>query len=106
MINFETFRSLYGEAKEYTDIDYYTAERGWQDWMSGLPTNEITQILSGIFEYAHEGFSAVLRHYNSLKQVSLLFAVPYDTTYKWKSGDSKPAEYTIMMMAYITMCNR
>ena len=34
MIDFDTFRTLYGEAKEYSgDEERYIMERGWQDWM-------------------------------------------------------------------------
>ena len=33
MIDFELFTRLYSEAKQYDDIDLFTSERGWQDWM-------------------------------------------------------------------------
>lgn len=103
-ISFETFRRLYSEAKEYTDIDRYTMERGWQEWMDSLSTDEIVQLLSDIYEYANDGFQAILERYKSLKEISTLFAVPYGTAQKWKSGECEPAEYTVMMMAYITLC--
>ena len=105
-INFETFCRLYSEAKENTDIDHYTLERGWQEWMDGYNTDGIVQLLHYIYECAQGGFRAVLRQYKSIKQLSTLFAVPYGTAQKWNSGECVPPEYTIMMMAYITLINK
>ena len=36
MIDFELFTRLYSEAKQYDDIDLFTSERGWQDWMDNF----------------------------------------------------------------------
>lgn len=106
MIDFEIFASLYREAKEYTDIDLYTMERGWQDWMNDLANaEEIIDMLKKIYDIANHGIDAVLSRYRSLKQVSVLYGIPYSTVQKWHSGAIVPPEYTVMMLAYITMQN-
>ena len=46
MIDFELFTRLYSEAKQYDDIDLFTSERGWQDWMDNFSTQEVIFILN------------------------------------------------------------
>ena len=41
MIDFDLFTRLYSEAKQYDDVDLFTSERGWQDWMDNFSTQEV-----------------------------------------------------------------
>ena len=105
-ISYETFARLYAEAKQYEDEEMYVMERGWQDWMNNLANaEEIVDTLKEIYDIAKHGIDAVLSRYRSLKQVSVLYGVPYSTVQKWHSGAIVPPEYTVMMFAYITMQN-
>ena len=54
MIDFELFTRLYSEAKQYDDIDLFTSERGWQDWMDNFSTQVVIFILNKIYEYSQE----------------------------------------------------
>lgn len=102
-MKFETYVRLYGEAKEYTDIDMYVMERGWQeDWMRGLDDG-IYYLLKSIYDISNNGIKAVLSKYKSLKQVSALYNIPYSTVQKWKSEETIPPEYTVIMLSYITL---
>lgn len=102
-LKFETYVRLYGEAKEYTDIDMYVMERGWQeDWMRGLDDG-IYYLLKSIYDISNNGIKAVLSRYKSLKQVSVLYKIPYSTVQKWKSEEITPPEYTVIMLSYITL---
>lgn len=104
MIDFKTFARIYAEAKQYEDEEMYVMERGWQDWMNNLANaEEIVDMLKEIFDIANHGIDAVLSRYKSLKQVSVLYGIPYSTVQKWHSGAIVPPEYTVMMLAYITI---
>ncbi len=103
-MNFKTYVKLYGEAKDYADIDMYIMERGWQGWMDSLANaDEIVALLKSIFDISNNGIKAVLSRYKSLKQVSALYNIPYSTVQKWKSGETIPPEYTVVMLSYITL---
>lgn len=104
-MKFETYVRLYEEAKEYTDIEMYVMERGWQeDWMRGLAdADEIVSLLKSIYDISNNGIKAVLSKYKSLKQVSALYNIPYSTVQKWKSEETIPPAYTVIMLSYITL---
>lgn len=104
-MKFETYVRLYAEAKEYTDIEMYVMERGWQeDWMRSLANaDEIVNLLKSIYDISNNGIKAVLSRYKSLKQVSVLYKIPYSTVQKWKSEEITPPEYTVVMLSYITL---
>ena len=59
MIDFELFTRLYSEAKQYDDIDLFTSERGWQDWMDNFSTQEVIFILNKIYEYSQESLQDI-----------------------------------------------
>ncbi len=46
--------TLYKEALEYSDIDMYITERGWQDWMDNYPNKDLGTLLSSIYNLAHK----------------------------------------------------
>lgn len=103
-MKFETFVKLYEEAKGYTDIDMYVMERVWQSWKDGFANaDEIVKLLKSVYDISNNGIKAVLSRYKSLKQVSMLYKIPYSTAQKWKSGEIAPPEYTVIMLSYITL---
>ena len=52
-MKYELFNQLYIEALEESDLEYYIAERGWQDWMEPYDAQEIADILPAIHKLAN-----------------------------------------------------
>ena len=95
MIDFKTFARLYAEAKQYEDEEMYVLANA----------EEIVDMLKEIFDIANHGIDAVLSRYKSLKQVSVLYGIPYSTVQKWHAGTIVPPEYTVMLITYVTIQN-
>lgn len=107
MINFKTFAVLYGEAKEYSDLDPYILERGWQDWMNHINKNDVAKILTDIYEMSVDGIKGVLKVSSlTLSAFARKLYVPLTTAQKWKAGDRTPPEYTMLMMSYVTLADK
>ena len=102
-IEFDMFARLYDEAKSYNNLDMYIMERGWQEWMNGLEPGTVAEVLKNIYSIAKGGFQELLSHYETLRKVSNRFGIPYSTLQRWKSGITDVPEYTLLMMAYITI---
>lgn len=102
-IEFDMFARLYDEAKIYNNLDMYIMERGWQEWMDDLEAGTVAEVLKYIYSVASDGFKELLNHYETLRKVSDKFRIPYSTLQRWKSGITDVPEYTLIMMAYITI---
>lgn len=101
MIDFNTFRTLYGEAKECADEETYIAERGWQEWMKDFANaDQIADFLRDIYNMSRNGFQAILLHFRTLHQMVDLFCMPYSTAQKWKTGVTNPTESVLLLMSY------
>nr|DAE11548.1 MAG TPA: clp gene regulator [Myoviridae sp. ct4tH12] len=105
-IDFDMFIRLYDEAKSYNNLDMYIMERGWQEWMDDLEPGTVAEVLKYIYSIAKDGFLELLNHYETLRKVSDRFGIPYSTLQRWKSGITDVPEYTLLMMAYITIINQ
>lgn len=105
-IEFDMFARLYDEAKSYNNLDMYIMERGWQEWMDDLEAGTVAEVLKYIYSIAKDGFLELLSHYETLRKVSDRFWIPYSTLQRWKSGITDVPEYTLLMMAYITIINQ
>ena len=80
MIDFNTFRALYAEAKNYDSEGKYIMERGWQEWMNGLDdADEIASMLRKIYGMANGGFSEIVSQYKNMKKMCNFFSIPYST---------------------------
>lgn len=104
-MTFKLFRTLYGEALEATDLDHYIMERGWQEWMSGMPLDTATAVLKKTYELAKapDKWEAVKSCFPSLKALSDYVGVPYSTLQKWSIGVSKPTDYMLLMLSFIVI---
>lgn len=104
MIDFNTFCTLYEDAKACDSEVKYVMERGWQEWMSEIAdTDKIADVLRRIYIMANDGFSAVVKQYKNMKQMCRLLGIPYSTAQKWSLGKQKPASYLLMLMVYATV---
>lgn len=107
MINYKTFTILYGEAKEYSNLDLYILERGWQDWMNYINKNDVAKILTDIYEMSVNDIKGILKVSSlTLSALARKFYVPLVTAQKWKAGNRTPPFYTLAMMAYITIADK
>ena len=104
MSDFNTFCTLYEDAKACDSEVKYVMERGWQEWMSEIAdTDKIADVLRRIYTMANEGFAAVVRQYKNMRQMCQLLGIPYSTAQKWSLGKQKPASYLLMLMVYATV---
>ncbi len=107
MINFDTYRALYAEAREYTNIDMYIMERGWQDWMDGMDADQIADLLRDIHAISRGGFSAAVK-IEGLKLTAFCkrYCLPYSTAQKWVGDIAAPAEYMVLHLGYSVISNK
>ena len=104
MIDFNTFCTLYEDAKACDSEVKYVTERRWEDWMNEFSdSDEIADVLRRIYTMANEGFTAVVRQYKNMRQMCQLLGIPYSTAQKWSLGKQKPASYLLMLMVYATV---
>ena len=104
MIDFNTFRTLYEDAKACDSEVKYVTERKWEDWMSEFAdTDKITDVLRSVYTMTHGGFTAVAKRYKNMRQMCEVLGVPYSTAQKWSVGQQKPAAYLLMLMVYATV---
>lgn len=100
-MNFELFVRLYGEALEYSDIDYYIAERGWQVWMEQYEVESVIEILTSIFNLSKLDIGGLRNTLNMPRaKMSKMYGIPIRTLENWDSGTSEPASYVKILIAY------
>lgn len=104
MIDFNTFCTLYEDAKACDSEVKYVTERRWEDWMNEFSdSDEIADVLRSIYTMTHGGFAAIARQYKNMRQMCELLDIPYSTAQKWSVGQQKPAAYLLMLMVYATV---
>jgi DNA-binding transcriptional regulator YiaG len=100
-MKYELFVILYSEALEYSDLDMYIAERGWQDWMNNFDEDKIGDLLSAVYDLAHKSLKDLRQDRNiSRAAFSRLYKIPIRTLEHWDAGTRKIADYTKMLIAY------
>ena len=101
LINYETFRRLYRDAVEQPNFDYYSAERGWQDWMDDRDDTEVVDILQRVYDIAQLDFAG-LRTLLGVSQATMAraYGIPLRTLESWESGERTPASYLRPLIAY------
>lgn len=100
MIDFELFTRLYSEAKQYDDIDLFTSERGWQDWMDNFSTQEVIFILNKIYEYSQESLQDIRIKLNySRVALSRAYYIPLRTLENWDRKQNMP-DYVEVLIKY------
>lgn len=114
MINYKTFTKLYKEASDYNDLDYYIAERGWEQWMDPFEENPeiIINIISLIYQYSRESIKDIRKRLGySRAQFSRTYQIPLRTLENWDVKHNLPV-YTEIIIKYtlfleeFTLCFR
>ena len=107
MIKFELFARLYRETADYTDVEMYIGERGWQsDWMDELDDAgvDIANLLLDVWALAHMDI-AQLRRRTGLSQRAFAdrYSIPSRSVENWESlgkNRHEPAGYLKMLISY------
>jgi DNA-binding transcriptional regulator YiaG len=100
-MKYELFKILYSEALEYSDVDMYIAERGWQDWMDNFDEDKIGDLLASIYELAHKSLKEIRQDRNTSRAAfSHMYSIPVRTIENWDAEKTHLNEYIKMLIAY------
>ena len=100
-MKYNLFLTLYKEALEYSDIDMYITERGWQDWMDNYPNKDLGTLLASIYNLAHKPLKAIRQERNiSRAQFSRMYSIPIRTIENWDGGKTTLNEYLKCLLCY------
>lgn len=106
-ISFIIFTRLYNEAKDYEDVDYYIAERGWQEWMENFDPDTIVKILNEIYGMAKEGVKKPQKQLGICRsELAMRFQIPLRTLENWANEVTRPSEFVETMLEYIIYLER
>lgn len=110
-MKYELFARLYSEARVYSDLDTYIAERGWQEWMEdysagdSLDASLIADVLGRIYRIASATLSE-LREMTGMSRAEFgrVYHIPVSTLESWEYDLRNLADYKIMLIAYTVFC--
>lgn len=97
-MKFELFKTLYEEAIEYDDLEYYIAERGWQEWMDEYSAEEIAGILNRIYRLAKNPLKDTREV--SRAEFSRQYDIPIRTLENWDDGSREMPCYLKTLIDY------
>ena len=98
-MNFGLFNQLYIEALEESDLEYYIADSGRQDWMEQYDAQEIADILTTIHKLANSTLAECRD--GSRAEFSRRFCIPLRTLEDWDKNQHLPRDYVIKFIKYI-----
>ena len=110
-MKFKLFAKLFDEAREYSDVDMYVAERGWEEWMDEYSTTdssdmtsdvtEIASILTRIYELAHMDLGQLRTETKlSANAFSRLYGIPTRTMQSWEYKKRRTPDYALRFISY------
>lgn len=110
-MKYKTFITLYGEAKEYTDVDMYIAERGWQEWMDDFCKSDDAEVISdwlfAIYDLANKNWTERRKEMGiSRAEMSRTYAIPIRTLEDWEAEKNKPTIYTEALISYTILMDK
>lgn len=97
-MNYRTFKDLYQEALNYSDVDEYVLHHDWADWMEDFPENGIGTLLQRIFQLAHSPLAETRNMTQA--EFSRLFEIPVRTVQDWDAGRRNPPAYVKQLICY------
>lgn len=99
MIDYELFLRLYREALDSASLEYYIAERGWQEWMDPFTDDQIVKILKTIYSYANKSMKEVRKQYYSRTDFCQSYGIPLRTVENWETKENN-TEYAKSLVMY------
>ena len=105
-MKYSLFSKLYDEANEYSDLDMYISERGWQEWMDkysdGNDFTRIIEILNKIYDLAHMGIKEIRTSINMPQNgFSIFLSIPLTSVQNWEYEKRSAPDYLVKYIAYI-----
>lgn len=100
-LDFCVFAKLHEEAKLYSDLDMYIAERGWQFWMEQYSDEEIADILKTVYQFSKMNITE-LRNILGISRAEMQrkFLIPKRSLENWEAEVNTPPEYLVRFLAY------
>lgn len=103
-MKFELFKELYSEALEDdTTLEYFIAERGWQDWMEEYDTDQVANLLSRIYYLANNPLKDTREV--SRAEFSRQYAIPIRTLENWDTEKRAAPAYVKLLLDYAQFMN-
>ena len=101
-MTYNIYTRLMDEAANYTDVDLFIAERGWQDWMDAEPSAEhVATMLRKIYDLSRMSTGDIRSLAGmSQAQTAVFLGVPRRTIENWDAGSRSCPEYTRRMIAW------
>lgn len=105
-MNYEIFAKLYTEALDYPDIEYFIADRGWEEWMSEEAIENDIESMNLIFKISKMDFRELreLSGY-SRPDMSRKYKIPLRTLQDWETKKREPPLYVTILIAYAIFIN-
>lgn len=98
-MTYELFTQLYSEALEYSDVDMYIAERGWQDWMEAFDNHG--NILKDIYTLANSSLKEIRESHGYTRAAfAKEYNIPIRTLEDWESEKRTAPIYVSILIAY------
>lgn len=104
-MKFDLFKILYSEALEESSLEYYIAERGWQEWMDDYEAQDIADILTRIYTLANNPIKNTRNI--SRAEFARKFSIPIRTLEDWDSNkiDRDPVGYIKLLIDFAQFNN-
>lgn len=100
-MNYQLFLRLYSEALSYNDIDMFTAERGWQDWMDNYTPEKVAKMLLSIYELATSTIKEIRENRKiSRAKFARDFQIPIRTLEDWDANKREAPAYVEILVKY------
>lgn len=107
MIPFTDFRRLILAASECSALDQYMAECG-----GSVPLDdpsEAISLLDTLYRIGHDGLT-IKRISEAcsipVRQIAIRYGIPTRTLENWSSGDRKPSDWQLSLIAYAVISDR
>lgn len=106
-MRFKTFMKLYSEVFEYDSMEYYIAERGWEDWMNEVGDEDAIFWLTNIYEAAKEDFAVLRQSVDSNRaRFARDYGVPLRTLENWEANVREIPFYTKVLLTYAILMEK
>ena len=102
-MKFSLFKELYSEALEDTTLEFFIAERGWQDWMECYTPDEVAELLSHIYRLANSPLKDTREV--SRAEFSRRYGIPVRTLQDWALGNRSAPEYVKLLIDFAQFAN-
>lgn len=104
MIPYQDFVRLLTDVTECNDLDAYIAEVGGSVPMDDV--DDVIQLLTTIWEMGKDGLTvkSITGAVDvSMRQLAMIYGLPYRTVQDWSAGARKPPEWQLPLIAFAVL---